>query len=152
MSTQTTNLKVGDKAPKFKLHAYPSGQVALDDFAGKKNVILAFYPKDDTPGCTKEMCAFSDDLSKFSAAGTEVLGISVDDLGSHGQFAGKHKLNQRLLADPDKQVSTAYGALKPDKAYTDRILFVIDKQGTIRHIHEGMPTNSELLDMVKSLS
>ncbi|HEY9790672.1 MAG TPA: peroxiredoxin [Candidatus Obscuribacterales bacterium] len=152
MSTQTTNLKVGDKAPKFNLHAHPSGQVSLDDFAGKKNVILAFYPKDDTPGCTKEMCAFSDDLSKFSAANTEVLGISVDDLGSHGQFAGKYNLNQRLLADPDKKVSTAYGALKPDKPYTERVLFVIDKQGVIRHIHEGMPTNSELLDMIKSLS
>lgn len=151
MSTQTVQLKKGDRAPKFDLPAYPSGHVSLDEFAGKKNVILAFYPKDDTPGCTKEMCAFSDDLSKFSAAGTEVLGISVDNVDSHGQFANKHKLTQRLLSDADKRVSIAYGALKPDKPYTERVLFVIDKQGIIRHIHEGMPTNAELLDMIKGL-
>jgi thioredoxin-dependent peroxiredoxin len=148
---QTTQLKVGDKAPKFSLPAHPAGNVTLESFQGKKNVILAFYPKDDTPGCTKEMCSFSDDLGKFNSAGTEVLGISVDDSTSHGEFAAKHKLNQRLLADTDKKVSQAYGAIKADKPYTERILFVIDKQGVIRHIHEGMPSNEELLTVVQGL-
>jgi peroxiredoxin Q/BCP len=152
MSTQQqTQLKEGDKAPKFSLPAYPSGTISLDDYTGKKNVILAFYPKDDTPGCTKEMCSFSDDLTKFNSAGTEILGISVDDLESHGKFAAKHNLTQKLLADHNQQTAKAYGVLKADKPYAERVLFVIDKQGVIRHIHEGMPSNAELLDMVGSL-
>jgi thioredoxin-dependent peroxiredoxin len=152
MSTQqATHLKVGDKAPNFSLPCHPSGTVSLDSFHGKKNVILAFYPKDDTPGCTKEMCAFSEDLGKFNSADTEVLGISVDDSASHGAFAAKHKLHQRLLCDTDHKVSKAYGAIKPDKHNAERILFVIDKQGVIRHIHEGMPTNDELLAVVHKL-
>jgi peroxiredoxin Q/BCP len=153
MSTQQTisHLKPGEKAPKFSLPAHPSGTISLDDFAGKKNVILAFYPKDDTPGCTKEMCAFSDDLSKFSQAGTQVLGISVDDVDSHGQFAAKHKLNQPLLSDTNAQTAKAYGVMKADKPYTERVLFVIDKTGIIRHIFDGMPSNQDLLQVVNSL-
>jgi peroxiredoxin Q/BCP len=153
MSTQqqTSPLKVGDKAPKFSLKAHPSGTISLDDFAGKKNVILAFYPKDDTPGCTKEMCAFSDDLNKFQSTDTEVLGISLDDVESHGKFAAKHNLTQKLLADTDKQASRAYGVLKADKDYTERVLFIIDKNGVIQYVHEGMPSNAELLDTLKTL-
>jgi thioredoxin-dependent peroxiredoxin len=153
MSTQqsVSHLKPGEKAPKFSLPAHPSGTISLDDFSGKKNVILAFYPKDDTPGCTKEMCAFSDDLSKFSAADTQVLGISVDDVDSHGQFAAKHKLNQPLLSDTTTQVAKAYGVMKSDKPYTERVLFIIDKSGAIRHIFDGMPSNQDLLQVVNSL-
>lgn len=151
MSMQSaTQLKPGEKAPKFSLPAHPSGNISLDDYIGKKNIILAFYPKDDTPGCTKEMCAFSDDLSKFNEAGTQVLGISVDDVTSHGQFASKHKLNQPLLADTNKQVAKAYGVMK-DKPYAERVLFVIDKSGVIRHIFEGMPSNEQLLQVVREL-
>lgn len=152
MSMQSaTHLKPGEKAPKFSLPAHPSGTISLDDYLGKKNVILAFYPKDDTPGCTKEMCAFSDDLSKFSAAGTQVLGISVDDVTSHGQFASKHGLNQPLLSDTGKQVAKAYGVMKSDKPYAERVLFIIDKSGVIRHIFEGMPSNEQLLQVVNGL-
>src|SRR5438105_1026271 len=122
MSTQhsVSHLKVGDKAPKFSLPAYPSGTVSLDNFLGKKIVILAFYLKDDTPGCTKEMCAFSDDLAKFTSADTQVLGISADDVKSHEQFAGKHKLTQPLLDDSKREVGKAYGAIKEDKPNADR--------------------------------
>lgn len=146
-----TEVKVGDSAPKFKLPAFPSGTISLDDFIGKKNVILAFYPKDDTPGCTKEMCAFSDDLSDFSEAGTQVLGISCDPVNSHEKFAGKHGLKQPLLADTDGKVGKLYGTVTPEKATANRVLFVIDKKGIVRHIYQGIPENKTLLSFVKTL-
>lgn len=147
----TVALQVGDTAPKFSLPSHPAGTIALDNYIGKKNVILAFYPKDDTPGCTKEMCSFSDDLEKFSNADTQVLGISTDDAGSHAKFAEKHKLTLPLLVDESKSVGRAYGTVREDKATAERVLFVIDKQGIIRHIHQGMPSNEELLNVVRNL-
>ncbi len=146
-----TSLKVGDPAPKFKLPAYPSGTVGLDDFIGKKNVVLAFYPKDDTPGCTKEMCAFSEDLSNFEAVDTKVLGISCDSVGSHEKFAGKFTLKQALLADAEGKVGKLYGTVTPEKATANRVLFVIDKKGIVRHIYQGMPDNKTLLSFIKTL-
>lgn len=148
-------LAAGNKAPDFDLPAYVAGgeskNIKLKDFFGKKNVILAFYPKDDTPGCTKEMCSFSEDLSQFDAAQTELLGISCDKLERHEKFAGKYALKQPLLADDSGQVGRAYGALQEGKANASRVLFVIDKEGLIRHVIQGMPKNSELLELVKAL-
>ncbi len=144
--------EVGDKAPSFKLAAYPSGTVSLDHFLGKKNVILAFYPKDDTPGCTKEMCSFSEDLSKFNDKDTQVLGISCDSVASHESFVGKFGLKQPLLADQDGSVARDYGTIKTgDRPMSNRVLFVIDKTGTIKHVFQGMPDNAELLAVVESL-
>jgi thioredoxin-dependent peroxiredoxin len=131
-------LRVGDIAPQFSLPAHPSGTISLNDFIGKKNVILAFYPKDDTPGCTKEMCAFSADLDKFNSAGTQVLGISCDNSESHEKFAQKHNLTVPLLDDSARKVGEAYGTVREDKATAERMLFVIDKEGVIRHIHNGI--------------
>ena len=149
--TTVTTLKEGDTAPKFKLAAFPSGHIALEDYLGKKNVVLAFYPKDDTPGCTKEMCAFTEDLSHFEQVGTQVLGISCDNVASHEKFAGKYSLKQPLLADADGTVAKLYGTVAAGKSTASRKLFVIDKQGVIRHIHDGMPTNESLLAIVKGL-
>jgi peroxiredoxin Q/BCP len=149
-SMQTT-VKVGDLAPKFKLQAYPSGTIGLDEYLGKKNVILAFYPKDDTPGCTKEMCAFSENLSQFEEANTQVLGISCDPVSSHEKFAGKFSLKQPLLADTEGIVGKAYGTVTADKATANRVLFVIDKKGIVRHIYQGIPDNNTLLSFVKTL-
>jgi peroxiredoxin Q/BCP len=145
------SLQVGDKAPAFSLPAHPSGNIRLADYLGKKNVILAFYPKDDTPGCTKEMCAFSADLSQFNSHNTQVLGISLDGQESHGQFAAKYNLSLPLLADHKGIVASAYGAVTAGKSTAERILFIIDKSGVIRHIHRGMPDNQELLKVVSSL-
>ncbi len=145
------SLQLGDPAPKFSLPAHPAGTISLDNFVGKKNVILAFYPKDDTPGCTKEMCSFSDDLEKFNSADTQVLGISCDTVDSHGQFASKHNLTIPLLADDQRTVATAYGTVREGKANAERMLFLIDKQGIIRHIHSGMPSNEDLLALVAKL-
>lgn len=145
------NLNIGDAAPAFDLAAYPSGRFTLADFAGKRNILLAFYPKDDTPGCTREMCAFSDDLARFLDANTAVLGVSCDDVASHSAFAQKYKLGITLLADVDGTVGKAYGAIG-DRPVADRVLFVIDKEGVVRHIHKGMPDNNGLLSVIQGLS
>lgn len=150
MTTQT-QLIVGQDAPDFKLKAYPSGEYSLSQFKGNKNVILAFYPKDDTPGCTTEMCAFRDDLSHFEEANTQVFGISCDDVKSHEAFSTKFSFKQPLLADVGGEISKKYGTFQEQKGYASRRLFVIDKYGKIQKIVDGMPTNSELLEFVKNL-
>lgn len=153
---ESSLLKVGDKAPAFDLPAFTTAgatrNIKLADFAGKKIVILAFYPKDSTPGCTKEMCAFSQDLDQFEEHDTVLLGISCDSLSSHEKFAAKHSLKQPLLADTGGATGKAYGTVVLGKATANRVLFVIDKAGTIRHVVEGMPSNTELLAIVKALN
>lgn len=150
MATQT-ELTVGQDAPGFKLKAYPSGEYSLSQFKGKKNVILAFYPKDDTPGCTTENCAFRDDSSKFEASNTQVFGISCDDVKSHETFSKKFNFTHPLLADLGGEVARKYGTFQEGKGYASRKLFVIDKNGRIKKIVDGMPSNSELLEFVKNL-
>jgi thioredoxin-dependent peroxiredoxin len=147
----SVKLRPGDPAPEFFLPAYPTGTVALANYLGQQNVILAFYPYDDTPGCTLELSHFTDDLDKFHAAGTEVLGISCNSLQSHRGFATKFGLEVPLLTDGDRAVALAYGAVRDGRSMPDRILFVIDKQGIIRHVLEGMPDDEELLEVVQTL-
>jgi thioredoxin-dependent peroxiredoxin len=150
MTTQT-ELQVGQDAPEFKLAAYPSGEYTLSQFKGQKNVILAFYPKDDTPGCTTENCAFRDDLSKFNEASTQIFGISCDDVKSHEAFSKKFSFTHPLLSDPSAEVAKKYGTFQEQKGYPARKLFVIDKSGKIQKIVDGMPSNGELLEFVKGL-
>lgn len=150
--TETSQLPVpGSQAPKFKVGSYPSGEVSLDEFLGKKNVILAFYPKDNTPGCTKEMCAFSEDYSKFESADTVVFGVSSDNMDSHDKFAKQYNLKQRLLADINGEVGKLYGTIGEGKTNSNRVLFVIDKQGVIQDVIQGMPDNAKLLETLAKL-
>ena len=102
-------LKEGDTAPAFTVNTNGGGKVSLSDFKGKQ-VILYFYPRDNTPGCTKEACAFRDDYGAFVKKGAIVLGVSTDSAASHDKFAGKYRLPFTLLADEDKQIAQAYGA------------------------------------------
>ncbi len=97
------------------------------------------------------MCAFNDQLSNFNEANTQVLGISCDPVNSHEKFAGKYNLKQPLLADEDGQVGKLYGTVVEGKQTANRVLFVIDKAGKIRHIYQGIPDNQELLNFVKTL-
>lgn len=150
MTTQT-ELKIGQDAPEFKLKAYPNGEYSLSQFKGKKNVILAFYPKDDTPGCTSENCALRDDLMSFEASNTQVFGVSCDDLKSHEAFSKKFNFTHPLLSDVGGEVAKKYGTFQDGKGYATRKLFVIDKNGKIQKIIDGMPSNSELLEFVKTL-
>jgi thioredoxin-dependent peroxiredoxin len=144
-------LEVGEPAPQFSLPAHPHGTVSLQDFHGKQNVILAFYPKDDTPGCTKEMCTFSDRSVDFGKVNTVILGISTDTAESHAKFALDYGLQNTLLADTTRATGISYGAVRGDRIMSERILFVIDKAGKIRHIHSGMPDFDDLLALCKVL-
>ena len=117
-------IREGRKAPDFTLHDAAGREVSLSDFSGK-DVILYFYPADDTPGCTKEACAFRDGWSDLKSLGTVVLGVSPDDAASHRRFAKKHRLPFTLLSDPDKRVMKTYGAWGKKILYGKEIIGVI---------------------------
>ena len=125
-------LQIGDPAPELKLKDQHGNLVFLRDYAGRW-VILYFYPKDDTPGCTKEACNFRDELQEWSLFSAQVLGVSVDTCESHERFARKFGLNLPLLADPTKRVTKAYGALAFYRL-ARRMTFIIDPAGKIRKI------------------
>jgi peroxiredoxin Q/BCP len=129
----------GESAPDFTLAADDGRQVKLSDLRGKP-VVLYFYPKDDTPGCTKEACAFRDRTPELQAKGAVVLGVSPDDVASHGKFRDKFSLNFPLLADAGHQVAERYGAWREKTNYgktsmgIQRSTFVIDGEGKVRKI------------------
>src|SRR5512141_548680 len=133
------SLKEGDKAPGFTAITQHGKRVSLSDFQGK-NVILYFYPRDDTPGCTKEACAFRDEFAAFTKKGAVVLGVSIDPVKSHAKFVEKHKLPFDLLADEDKQIVQDYGVWS-QKSFLGRkymgihrVTFLIDGDGRIKKI------------------
>jgi peroxiredoxin Q/BCP len=118
-------IQEGKAAPSFKLKDGAGKTVSLDDFAGK-NVILYFYPRDDTPGCTKEACGFRDSWKEIGKLNAVVLGVSADDAASHQKFAAKYKLPFPLLSDPDRKTMTTYGA------YGDKVMYGKKTKGVIR--------------------
>ena len=129
-------LSPGDKAPDFRTSDQDGEAVSLKDFRGRK-VVLYFYPKDDTPGCTKEACSFRDGFAAFRRRKVEVLGVSVDDEKSHRKFAEKYSLPFRLLADPEKKIVKTYGVWGEKSMYgrkymgTLRVTYLIDEKGQI---------------------
>jgi peroxiredoxin Q/BCP len=125
---------VGERAPDFRLPALRGGEVALSDFAGKKNVVLFFYPKDDSPGCTVEACTFRDAYEDFVEAGAEVIGISSDSVEAHGKFAARHNLPMQLLSDKGGKVREQYGVRATLGLIAGRETFIIDKAGVVRHV------------------
>jgi peroxiredoxin Q/BCP len=131
-------IKVGDKAPDFTLNSATGEKVSLKDFYGKKSVVLYFYPKDDTPGCTAESCAFRDSYEVFKEAGAEVIGVSGDSQQSHQQFASKYNLPFILLSDSDNKLRQLYGVPATLFILPGRVTYVIDKQGVVRHIFDSM--------------
>lgn len=148
-------LRAGDAAPDFSLKDQSGTAVRLSDFKGKKAVVLYFYPKDDTPGCTAEACLFRDSFQVFSDAGAEVLGVSGDDAASHKQFAAKYRLPFRLLSDEGDAVRKAYGVSSTLGLLPGRVTFVIDKQGVVRHVFSSQfrPKKhvDEALEILKQL-
>ena len=148
--------KPGDTAPEFRLVDQNGTIRSLSDFSGQW-VVLYFYPKDDTPGCTKEACSFRDDLTTLEKLGAKVVGVSVDDSDSHSKFASKYHLPFPLLADADGKVAESYGALtnllllKIAKRYT----FLIDPKGKIAKVYLSVDTSrhsQEIVDDLKKLS
>ncbi len=130
----------GKNAPAFELATGDETTVALKDLLGKANLVLYFYPKDMTPGCTTEACDFRDNLGAMRKLGAEVAGISADSPGSHRRFAEKHGLNFTLLSDPGNEVSRLYGVYKKKSLYgrefmgIERTTFIIDRDGVVRKV------------------
>jgi peroxiredoxin Q/BCP len=127
-------VNVGDKAPDFSLQSQTGENVALSQFQGKKNVVLYFYPKDETVGCTREACAFRDSYELFTDLGAEVIGVSADTVESHKSFAEHHNLPFLLLSDVDNEVRKLYGATSTLGIIPGRVTFIIDKKGVVRHV------------------
>jgi peroxiredoxin Q/BCP len=127
-------VKVGDKAPDFTLPSQLGDNVTLSEFLGKKNVVLYFYPKDETPGCTKEACTFRDNYEQLTSLGAEVLGVSGQSVESHKSFATHYGLPFILLSDHDNKVRELYGVPSTMGILPGRVKYIIDKKGVVRHI------------------
>src|SRR2546425_318089 len=147
---------LGSPAPGFRLQTSKGEYVSLEDFHGKKNVVVYFYPKDFTKGCTAEACEFRDSYEEFNNLGAEVIGISSDNQKSHGAFAMEHKLPFILLSDSDGAVRKDYGVKKTFGLVPGRVSFVIDKNGILRHVFSSQSRAtahvSEALAVLKSLT
>jgi thioredoxin-dependent peroxiredoxin len=141
-----TGLSVGTKAPEFTLNDQDGKPVSLADFRGQKSVVVYFYPKDDTPGCTAEACSFRDQFSEFSDAGAEVIGISSDSEASHKKFAQKYKLPFTLLSDRGGKVRAAFGVPATFGLLPGRVTFVIDKEGVVRHAFNSQINATQHVD------
>jgi len=148
----------GDPAPDFEATATDGSRVSLASYRGRK-LVLYFYPRDDTPHCTRQACSFRDHASEFAARGAAVLGVSTQAEASHRAFTSKHRLDFPLLADTDGRVARAYGAmgggglvskLKAALGLADRVTFVIDEQGRVAHVI-GKPDVSRHADEVLAL-
>jgi thioredoxin-dependent peroxiredoxin len=149
-------LEVGKKAPDFSLFNQDEKKITLEDYLGK-NVILYFYPKDDTSGCTKEACSFRDNIPKFSKADAVILGISPDSVKSHKKFSEKYKLPFNLLADEEKKVIEKYGVWKEKSMYgrkymgVERTTFIIDEKGTIKKIFNKVKVDGHENEVLEAL-
>lgn len=145
----------GAKAPAFEARDQHGTLVRLADFQGKSAVVLYFYPKDDTPGCTAQACSLRDGFAAIQATGTVILGVSADTSQSHKVFAEKFHLPFSLLADPDKQIITAYGVKMPLLGFAKRVTFIIDRQGLVRKVITDTRTkdhDQQVLSLLKGIS
>jgi thioredoxin-dependent peroxiredoxin len=149
-------VKPGEKAPAFSLVTDGGGKVSLEELMGKK-VVLYFYPKDDTTGCTTEACEFRDSWSAVKAAGAVVLGVSPDNAASHERFKAKYKLPFRLLSDPDHAVAESYGAWGEKSMYGRkyqgvlRSTFIIDETGRITTVFPKVKPKGHAAEVLKAL-
>ncbi|MFA5246159.1 MAG: thioredoxin-dependent thiol peroxidase [Pedobacter sp.] len=152
-----TELKEGQKAPDFIANDQNGNSISLSNFAGK-DIILYFYPKDDTPGCTAEACSFRDNYQSLLQQGFVVLGVSTDDEKSHLKFISKHNLPFPLIADTDKKIVEAYGVWVEKNMYGKKYMgiarktFIIGKDGNIRKIIDKVDTknsSAQVLDLLK---
>ncbi len=145
----------GAKAPAFEAQDQHGALVRLADFKGKSAVVLYFYPKDDTPGCTAQACSLRDGFSALQAAGAVVLGVSADTGQSHKAFAEKFHLPFSILADPDKRIIKAYGVKMPVLGIAKRVTFLIDRQGIVRKVITDARTkdhDQQVLALLKGMS
>ena len=155
--SQTNKLKVGDKVPDFVLKDQNDKDFNIVDYRGKQILIIYFYPKDDTPGCTTEACSFRDSFEVFTDMNVKVIGISSDNVASHKKFEEKYNLPFTLLADTDKKVQKLFGVPKSFLGMIPgRVTYIIDKQGSIVHIFNSMSNAekhiTESLSIIKKMN
>jgi peroxiredoxin Q/BCP len=149
-------VKIGGKAPAFTLFSDQGKKVSLSDYRGQK-VVLYFYPRDNTPGCTRESCGFRDGLSEIKSKGSVVLGVSTDSVASHKGFKQKYALNFPLLSDPEKKMSLAYGVWKQKSLYgrkymgLDRTTFLINEEGKISKVFPKVQVDGHLDEVLAAL-
>jgi len=154
--TDSKTIPVGKKAPAFSLKNAAGKTVKLSDFKGRK-VVIYFYPKDLTPGCTTEACAFRDDYADLQARGVEVLGVSADDVASHLKFSEKYNLPFQLLADPDHTMIEKYGAWGEKSMYGKkywgvvRMTYIIDEEGRVSHVFPKVKPDGHSREIMAAL-
>jgi peroxiredoxin Q/BCP len=150
-----SKVKVGEKAPDFVLPSQNGENVALSSFLGKRNVVLYFYPEDESPGCTREACTFRDSYAYFKDAGAEVVGINSGTIESHKSFAAHHNLPFLLLSDRGNEVRKLFGVPSTLGLIPGRVTYIIDKQGIVKHIFSSQlqPEKhvEEALNILKNL-
>jgi len=144
-------LNVGDTAPNFDGLTTDGSKLTLNEFIGRKNVVLYFYPKDDTPGCTREACSFRDNVKSIRELNAEVIGVSLDSVDSHKKFTAKYKLTFPLISDKEKRIATAYGVLKDTGTSTNRATFIIDKKGKVAKIFPKVDVTNHTDEVVTAL-
>ncbi|WP_300663768.1 peroxiredoxin [Fluviicola sp.] len=140
-------IAVGDKCPTFVLKDQNNTDFDIKTVLGKKVLVIYFYPKDDTPGCTAEACSFRDSYEDFKDLGCEVIGISSDSPKKHAEFAAKHRLSFTLLADTEKSVRKAFGV--PGNLFgliPGRVTYIVDKQGIVRHVYNSLTNAATHID------
>lgn len=150
-----SKVRVGDLAPDFTLPTQSGQTVSLHEYRGKKALIVYFYPKDDTPGCTAEACSFRDSYEIFKDAGAEVIGISSDSESAHQQFASRYHLPFLLVSDSNGELRKRYGVPSTFGLLPGRVTYVIDKQGIVQHIFSSQFTPqkhiTEALNALKAM-
>jgi peroxiredoxin Q/BCP len=149
---QAAILKVGDTAPLFVGQDQDGKTVKLADLVGKKIVLLYFYPKDNTPGCTKEACGFRDRMGELQKDGVEVIGVSFDSAESHQKFIAQYNLNFRLLSDPEGKIVNAYGVQRGDRKMARRVSFLIGLDGKIIHITDAANPDIHFNEMKEAIA
>ncbi len=150
-----TRIEEGDRVPSLELSTYDGNRVSLAEFHGRHVVVIFFYPKDGTPGCTKEACSFRDAYERFTDAGAVVIGISGDSADSHREFAAQHRLPFHLVSDPKGEIRKAFGVPRTMGLLPGRVTYVIDRQGIVRLVFNSQLDAeghvSRALDVVEQL-
>jgi peroxiredoxin Q/BCP len=150
-SDMPTTLKAGDTAPSFKGRVADGSTLSLKDLKGKRNLVLYFYPMDNTPGCTREARAFRDAVERFDEHGTSIVGVSTQSEDSHKRFTANNELPFPLLSDSDKKISAAYGVLKENGKTAERSTFLIDKKGKVRQVWPKVSITGHVDDIVSTI-
>ncbi len=146
-------LNIGDRAPDFCANTSDGRRICLADYLGKRDLVVFFYPKDGTPICTQEACAFRDSYERFVEAGAEVIGVSGDTAESHREFARQHRLSFPLISDADGSLRESFGVPKTLGLFPGRVTYVIDKSGIVRLIFSAqLASDSHVRQALEALS